>query len=78
MREISDTMIRPHHQNTLCKASPVGYIQGKALQISIKDQMEWPHLPSCLVPSWWEASRITRDCWKPWGFSSPPGTTPPV
>ena len=50
---------------------PAGYTHGKVAQRSSKDQVEWLHFRSCLVPSWCGASRIIwNSCWS-WGITSP-------
>jgi len=41
-------------------------------------QLACLHPRPCLVPPWCGASRTIRDCWKPWGISSPPKDAIPL
>ena len=48
------TLVRPYVQNVpgkINEATPAGYIRGKAVQKSPKDQVEWLHLQPCLIQS---------------------------
>jgi len=78
-REISAMLVRPCVQNVpgmTGEASPVGYIQGKEVPRSLKDQVEWLHLQPYLVSSLCGASRTLGDCCWPWGISSPRTAAP--
>ena len=77
--EISARMVEPRDQNVPgnnCEASPASYTQGKMAERSTKDQVAWLHLRPCLVSSRCGANRTIRNCWKPWGISSPRAAAP--
>jgi len=74
-RKIPAILVPPCVQNVpekIGEASSAGYTytKRKASQKAFKDQVEWPHLRPCLVPSWCGASRFFWKCCWPRTYES--------
>jgi len=60
------------------EASASAYTHGKAAQRLSKDQVEWLHLWTWLVPSWCGASKNIWDCCWSWGILGLPRAASPA
>ena len=73
-RKIPAKKLWPRYQNVRGKVGESSWprTHGTTVQRSSKGQVAGLNLrPSLLVPSWCEASRTIRSCWKQWHLSSP-------